>query len=618
MLDRIVTLDAETEAIEERPHYPPRPVGWAIHYPDGSSRYLAFGHPSDNNISEAEAKAHIAQLRASGAPMLFHNAKFDLEVMEKWLGEPIPEATAWHDTLLLAFLDNPHSDTLALKPLSEKLLKLPPTERDELREWVLTNVEGSRRKPSQWGAHISKAPGGLVGKYAVGDVVRTRQLFDLLYVRVVKAGMGAAYLRERRLIPALIKNEQQGIACDVENLEAHHAECLQDFQRADDWIRRYLNAPSLNLDENESLADALSAGGFVKKWEHTDKGARSTAKPALDRMLSDRLLYAALMYRGSMATCVRTFMGPWLELARRNNGRLYTTWNTTKQEEGGGTRTGRLSSSKPLNLQNIPNDFEEKFGSLFAEQKLYDTLDVGELPVMRNYIVADSPDHVLLGRDFSSQEPRTFAHFEGGWLMREYCSKPTMDVYRAMMARTEELSGVTMSRKQAKVVFLGILYGMGIAKLAAQLGISTGDADRIKQALLTAIPSIATLSRDVKRELQSGSFIRTWGGRAYHVEPPKTINGENRTFEYKGLNILIQGSAADETKEALLRYNEARGSSRLVLQVHDELVICAPREEAAREMATLKASMENLELDVPMLSEGEVGYRWGGMEEFVE
>ena len=123
-------------------------------------------------------------------------------------------------------------------------------------------------------------------------------------------------------------------------------------------------------------------------------------------MLDDRVLYAALMYRGSMATCLRTFMRPWIELANSNNGRLYTTWNTTRQEEGGGTRTGRLSSSKPLNLQNIPNDFEEKLGPLFEETKLLDMLDLGELPNMRSYIIADEKDWVLLGRDFSSQEPK--------------------------------------------------------------------------------------------------------------------------------------------------------------------------------------------------------------------
>ena len=303
--------------------------------------------------------------------------------------------------------------------------------------------------------------------------------------------------------------------------------------------------------------------------------------------------------------------------ANSNNGRLYTTWNTTRQEEGGGTRTGRLSSSKPLNLQNIPNAFDEKLGELFAETGLLDTLDLGALPNMRSYIIADHPDWVLLGRDFSSQEPRTFAHFENGWLCAKYNVTPNMDVYKELMAVTKERTGIEMTRKQAKVVFLGLLYGMGKDKLAGQLGTTPIEAQTIKDALMTAVPSIKEISNVVKGELEGGDYIRTWGGRVYYAEPAKLMpNGQLRTFAYKGLNVLVQGSASDETKEALIRYSETANGSRMLLQVHDELVITCHKQDAEREMANLKRCMTGLELDVPMLSEGEWGYRWGDMKEF--
>lgn len=166
--------------------------------------------------------------------------------------------------------------------------------------------------------------------------------------------------------------------------------------------------------------------------------------------------------------------------------------------------------------------------------------------------------------------------------------------------------------------FLGLLYGMGKDKLATQLDTTPMEAQSIKSALMTAIPSIKLLADFVKMELSAGSHVETWGGRRYKVEPEKTIDGMRRTFEYKGLNVLVQGSAADETKEALIRYDEAKGNSRLLLQVHDELVICAPRQDAAREMKILRECMEGLELKVPLLSEGESGYRWGMMEEYAD
>jgi DNA polymerase-1 len=191
-----------------------------------------------------------------------------------------------------------------------------------------------------------------------------------------------------------------------------------------------------------------------------------------------------------------------------------------------------------------------------------------------------------------------------------------MDVYRELMAVTKEGTGVEMTRKQAKTVFLGLLYGMGTNKLAGQLGVEPASAQTIKNALLDAVPSIRDITNDVKGILSSGGFVRTWGGRVYHSEKPKFIDGNHRTFDYKGLNLLIQGSAADETKEALIRYDSVRSDSRLLLQVHDELVICSPKESAAREMKKLRECMEGLGLEVPLLSEGEAGYRWGQMEAF--
>ena len=193
-----------------------------------------------------------------------------------------------------------------------------------------------------------------------------------------------------------------------------------------------------------------------------------------------------------------------------------------------------------------------------------------------------------------------------------------MDVYRELMAVTKADTGVEMTRKQAKTVFLGLLYGMGTNKLAGQLGVEPASAQTIKNALLDAVPSIRHITDDVKGILGKGGFVRTWGGRVYHSEKPKFIDGNHRTFDYKGLNLLIQGSAADETKEAVCRLDDRlRGSdARILLTVHDEIVIVSPKGTAVKNMRTLRECMEGLGLEVPLLSEGEAGYRWGQMEAF--
>src|SRR6185436_5630181 len=126
--------------------------------------------------------------------VVFHNAKFDIDVAATHLGIPFPARL--EDTMLLGFLDDPHSRQLGLKPMSIKYLGREPTERDELKEWILANVPGAAQKKAQWGAHISKAPGQLVGKYAVADVEMTIEIWKKLRPKIVTAEMTEAYERE--------------------------------------------------------------------------------------------------------------------------------------------------------------------------------------------------------------------------------------------------------------------------------------------------------------------------------------------------------------------------------------------------------------------------------------
>jgi len=174
-----VTIDFETQAIARRPDYPPRPVGVAIKYPGHPGRYLAFGHPSGNNATEEEARQELARAWEYPGGLLFHNAKFDVDVAEAHLGVPRLPWTSYHDTMFLLFLENPHAPSFGLKPSVERLLGLAPEEATDLQEWIVRAghaVKGAKG----WGAHISKAPGDLVGTYAVGDVERTEGLFQRL------------------------------------------------------------------------------------------------------------------------------------------------------------------------------------------------------------------------------------------------------------------------------------------------------------------------------------------------------------------------------------------------------------------------------------------------------
>jgi len=172
----LVALDFESEAIEPRPKYPPKPVGLAV-LPDGlPAFYMAWGHPIENNSDYTEALRLLKELLSDevGNEFIFHNAPFDCAIIEEQLGLKVPWERV-HDTMVLAFLNDPFGE-LSLKPLAEKLLGEPPTEQEAVRDWLVRHGV-CRSNDKAWGAHIARAPGNLVGTYAIGDVERTMKLY---------------------------------------------------------------------------------------------------------------------------------------------------------------------------------------------------------------------------------------------------------------------------------------------------------------------------------------------------------------------------------------------------------------------------------------------------------
>jgi DNA polymerase I-like protein with 3'-5' exonuclease and polymerase domains len=170
----LVSLDFESDAIDTRPKYPPRPVGLAEYVDGGQPFYYAWGHPTENNSTQAFACARLEELFADPAKeFIFHNAPFDCSIIEERLGIPVPWERV-HDTMLQAFLLDPFGE-LSLKPLAEQHLGEPPAEQDAVRSWLVSHGI-CRANDKQWGAFIAKAPGGLVGTYAIGDVRKALNL----------------------------------------------------------------------------------------------------------------------------------------------------------------------------------------------------------------------------------------------------------------------------------------------------------------------------------------------------------------------------------------------------------------------------------------------------------
>lgn len=627
-----ITIDFETKAIVGNPIVnPPKATGVAIWVPSQAPFYLSWGHPefavgdprypqgSKNNCTWGQAHEYLERIRDSGEDVLFHNAGFDISVLNDsfcnarwtWLDN------SWrriHDTMYLLFLADPYSVTLSLKPSAERYLGKPPTEQSELYDWIVKFVPGATRATA--GAFISEAPSGLVERYAIGDVVRTRELFDLLHQKIIADGMEAAYDRERRNFPVLLESTRRGILVDRGALE-HHTEVYgQCLDVATDNLADLLGCSVASLSDESLFADSLERSGAVTEWVLTPKsGKRSMAKDNLVIRIPE--VKVLMDYRGALGTCLQTFMRPWLEMSAKD-GRLHPNWNQVKQPKGDwgskqkGTKTGRLSSDSP-NFQNVPTRFEDKFGNpLPAPEGLH------PLPCLRRYCLPE-PGHVWIKRDFSSQEIRILAHFEDGALAEAYRLNSSLDPHQMATELVAAIVGLTYERKEIKITGFSIIYGTGAPGLSSQLGRPINEAAQIKYAYLTAMPGVRDLQRDVKGRGTSGQPIRTWGGRIYFAEVVTNSDGSIRNFAYRLLNYLIQGSAADQTKESIADWEDSRKWHDVFLAtVHDEINISVPKEHLEESMACLKAAMDKDRLDVPMKSEGFIGENWQDIEKYVD
>lgn len=603
MIDPI-TIDFETDGIVGNPTVrPPKPVSVAIKRPGYKAKFLAWGHPSGNNCTYEDARARLMKVCVEDhkTPLLFQNAKFDLSVMRDHFGITVdPERV--HDSMFLIALHDPYADTFSLKPSAERILDWPPDEQDAVRDWVLSHVAEATEKT--WGAFISSAPAEIVGPYAIGDVNRTFALWKHLYPTAPRA----AYDRERRLLPIVMESELRGVKVDHEKLHVDMTLYEASLLECEKKIRELLKDDNVDVGKPEQLANALESAGMIGEWVKTPTGKRSTSRENLHKAIAHPNMLALLCYRGALSHCLSSFGRPWLELASTYNGRMHPDWNQVRQARGGdtkGTRTGRLSGVKP-SFMNMPNEYEIEIPR-----------GLPELPIMRQYLLPDD-GYVWLKRDYSQQELRILAHFSDGRLLQRYQEDPTIDAHDETRSLIKEYTGLELPRKHVKIVGFSIIYGSGTYALSQDLGVPPSEGKMIKDAYFTALPEVPDLMKECMKVGRSGGHLTTWGGREYVVEPPAVNKktGRHMTFEYKLLNYLIQGSAADCTKEALVRWNADKGNGQFLVTVHDENDIQAPKETWKQDMKKLKTAMEGIEFDVKMLSDGFVGPSWFNLEKY--
>tara|TARA_Y100001938_G_C8098922_1_gene440132 strand:+ start:4268 stop:6133 length:1866 start_codon:yes stop_codon:yes gene_type:complete len=554
---------------------------------DGFEGYFPFGHETGFNFPKNKVVDFFKKVCASDNTKVFHNAPYDIGWL-RTLGIKVNGKIV--DTMIVAPLIDENQFYYSLNGLGREYLNEGKTEAElnaAAAEW------GLDPKAEMW-----RLPSAYVGTYATQDAVLTLKLWDYFKVEIEKQNLWNVFDLEMELLPIIIEMKRVGVRVDLERAEKIKKELITKEKNLIKSIQDQSGVKDLQLWAARSLAQVFDA--LKLSYLRTPTGQPSFTKAFLENHTHPvaSLIREARELNKSHSTFIDSI------LKHQHNGRIHAEIRQLKGESGG-TVTGRLSMSNP-NLQQVP-----------ARNK-----NIG--PLIRSLFLPEE-NHTWCSADFSQQEPRILTHYshlskyDGASNIAEAYLEGDADFHQ------EVANLVDIDRKTAKTIGLGIMYGMGKGKLADQLAVTVDEASDILSKFNTYAPFVRELADSVMRSANQKGYIKTLLGRRCHFdmwEPLKygmgrpmkyreavhEYNGEiKRAFVYKALNKLIQGSAADMTKKAMIDcYN---GGYMPLLQVHDELVFSVPDEEAVPKIKTL---MENaVPLSIPNKVDVELGKNWG-------
>jgi len=473
--------------------------------------------------------------------------------------------------------------------------------------------------------NIYRAPPRLVGPYAESDADLPLRVAKAMYPHLVREGLYDLFVMECSLIPLLIEMRFQGVSVDLKAAEQLY-ERLLNMAREEKEKLRHLVGFEVNVNANDSLAQAFRCLGLP--FNLTANGKPSFTKEFLktvDHPIGE-IIRSIREYEKLANTFVKSYI-----LESHVNGKVYGQFHPLRGD-GGGTRSGRFSSSNP-NLQNIPARSE-----------------LGRL--LRTLFVPD-PGHVAWRKyDYSQIEFRFLVHFAEGPGADEarlrYWNDPDTDYHDMTMELIAPWAGWDLStaearekyRRPTKDINFGLAYGMGVPTLAKRLGLSPREGKALFDAYHKAVPFVKALIDSCMREAQATGVITTYLGRKsrFDLWEPMDWNQNTtplpydqairrwggpirRAYTHKALNRRLQGSAADLMKVAMLKcYQDGIFAETGVprLTVHDELDFSDPggKDEAFREMKHVLETA--LKLRVPVRADGEIGPNWGDVKPLPE
>jgi DNA polymerase-1 len=571
----VVAIDTETTGLNARRT---RLVGISLATAPGIAAYLPLGHEAGEQLSRSMVHEKLTPILTDPAILkIFHNAKFDLHVLA---GNNFPDATPLDDTMLISYTLEAGAHGHGMDELSALHLDHKPVAYDE--------VTGTGRNRISFSA----VPIDRATAYAAEDADVTLRLCHMLRPRLRASKALTLYeTMERRLVPVLLDMERAGIMVDRDDLVAMSAE----FARRMDEIQRdieQLVGHAFNLGSPKQLGEILFDEMKLPGGKRTKTGAWGTDAAALDELAeAGHALPVRILEWRQLQKLKSTYADALVTEIDIEDRRVHTNFAQAI------AATGRLSSNDP-NLQNIPIRTREG------------------ARIRRAFIAA--PGHALISADYSQIELRLLAHVADIPAL-----KASFINGEDIHARTaSEVFGVPMegmdpaTRRRAKAINFGIIYGISAFGLARQLGIENGEAKRYIDAYFARYPEIRRYMNETREFARTHGYVATPFGRRCYVPGIADKNPARRSYaERQAINAPLQGGAADIIKRAMVRLPAAIAASglpmRLLLQVHDELLFEAPIDQATPAAALVRGVMQDAAvLSVPLLVEAGIGANW--------
>ena len=558
--------------------------------------YFPMRHENGHNLDAKMVIKWIKkQMSIPEMKVIMHNATYDAG----WLrAEGVEIKGEIIDTMITGALVDENRWSFGLDAMARDYIQMRKQEKllqAAAKEWGVDPKSGMYKLPPKY-----------VGAYAEQDAVATLQLWQALKIELEKQDLWSIWRLETGLIPCLLDMRSKGVRVDLDKAEQNK----RIIRKETDSLRMVIKKES-GMD-----VDIWAAASIQKMFEKmnmdfpvTEKGSPSFTKSYLNS--HEAKVWQALVRLREFDKADSTFID--CILRHEHNGRIHTELHSTRRDEGG-TVTGRFSASNP-NLQQIPardKELKRLIRGLFIPE---DGCKWGSF-------------------DYSSQEPRLLVHFAANMpdIMRDPVVDTIVEEFNTgdvdLHQMVADLAGIT--RKQAKTVNLGIMYGMGVGKLADQLAISADEAKGLIDRHHQKVPFVKQLATAASNRAGDKGQIRTllgrlcrfdlWEPSTFGYNKPMNFEEANkkyggmgklrRAFTYKALNRLIQGSAADQTKKAMLDCYEAGLTP--MLTVHDELCFNVEGQEQATQ---IKEIMETgVPLKVPSKIDVDIQDDWGMIE----